>query len=90
MPVTITVSEVRRALYLAAGAQSAGGDGSPSVGVLGQWFHDAIGWLVEERQGVNTLAILADVDEDLEADVGDSGLLAVRRAETDCSSRGVS
>jgi S-DNA-T family DNA segregation ATPase FtsK/SpoIIIE len=66
MPVTITVSEVRRALYLAAGAQSAGGDGSPSVGVLGQWFHDAIGWLVEERQGVNTLAILADVDEDLE------------------------
>lgn len=66
MPVTITVSEVRRALYLAAGAQSAGGDGASSVGVLGQWFHDAIGWLVEEQQGVNTLAILADVDEDLE------------------------
>lgn len=65
MPVTITVSEVREALYFAAGAQSASGGGVPSVAVLGQWFHDAVGWLVENRQGANTLSILADIDEDL-------------------------
>ncbi len=42
MPVTITVSEVRQALYQAAGAQSACGDGAPSLAVLGQWFHEAV------------------------------------------------
>ena len=66
MPVTITVSEVREALYRAAGAQSARGDGSPSLAVLGQWFHEAVGWLVTEHGGTSPLAVLAEVDEDLD------------------------
>lgn len=66
MPVTITVSEVREALYFAAGAQSDSGDGAPSVAVLGQWFHDAIGWLIADRDGAYTLAVLGDVAEDLD------------------------
>lgn len=67
MPVTITVSEVRDALYLAAGAQSARGDGAPSVKILGRWFHEAVCWLVTDQSGANPLSVLADVDEDLVA-----------------------
>ena len=66
MPVTITVSEVREALYHAAGAQNARGDGAPSQAILGRWFHEAVGWLVSDRHGRNALTALADVDEDLE------------------------
>ncbi|MBS0201308.1 MAG: DNA translocase FtsK [Planctomycetes bacterium] len=66
MPVTITVSEVRDALYRAAGSQSARGTGAPSLAVLGQWFHDAVGWMVTEVSGVTPLAVLADVDENLD------------------------
>ena len=66
MAVTITVSEVREALYRAAGSQKSLGDGVPSVVVLGQWFHEAVGWLVHGHDGKNALAVLAEVDEDLE------------------------
>lgn len=67
MPVTITVSQVREALYRAAGAQTARGDGSPSIAILGQWFHDAVGWLVGETAGVSPLTVLAETEEDLQA-----------------------
>jgi len=67
MPVTITVSEVRDALYRATGAQNARGDGAPSLAVLGQWFHEAIGWLVDDRHGAAPLSVFADVEEDLNA-----------------------
>ena len=66
MPVTITVSEVRQALYHAAGAQSASGDGAPSLAVLGTWFHEAVGWLVDDSGTDCPFAVLADVDEDLQ------------------------
>ena len=66
MPVTITVSEVRTALYRAAGSQSARGDGAPSLAVLGQWFHEAVGWLVTDERGTAPLSVLADVDENLD------------------------
>lgn len=66
MPVTVTVSEVRESLYRAAGSQSARGTGAPSIAVLGQWFHEAIGWLVNERNGRSSLAVLADVDQNLD------------------------
>lgn len=66
MPVTITVSEVREALYRAAGSRRAKGDGAPSIAVLGQWFHEAVGWLVNEREGENPLSVLADVAENLD------------------------
>ncbi len=67
MPVTITVSQVREELYRAAGAQSGRGDGSPSIAILGQWFHDAVGWLVGETAGVSPLTVLAETEEDLQA-----------------------
>lgn len=66
MPVTLTVSDVRQALYFAAGAQNAAGSGSPSLAVLGQWFHEAVDAMVTEHRGTSALAQLADVDEDLE------------------------
>jgi len=67
MPVTMTVSQVRAELYRAAGAQEARGDGSPSIAILGQWFHDAIGWLVGETAEVSPLAVLSEAEEDLQA-----------------------
>lgn len=66
MPVTISVSEVRQALYLAAGAQDAAGPGAPSIAVLGQWFHDGLGWLVDARRPGSPISLLADVHEDLD------------------------
>jgi len=66
VPVTITVSEVRQALYYAAGAQSARGEGAPSLAVLGQWFHEAVGWLVKDSGKDSPLAVLADVEEVLQ------------------------
>lgn len=66
MPVTVTVSQVRDALFRAAGALEARGDGAPSLAVLGQWFHEGIGWLVNGESGSNALTVLADVDDDLD------------------------
>ena len=66
MSVTITVSEVRAALYQAVGAASASGDGAPSTAVLGQWFHEGLGLLVGDDSRTSPLAALAEVDADLE------------------------
>lgn len=67
MPVTITVSQVREELYRAAGAQSGRGDGSPSIAILGQWFHEAVGWLVGETAEASPLVVLAEAEDDLQA-----------------------
>ncbi|MGE5193220.1 MAG: DNA translocase FtsK [Deltaproteobacteria bacterium] len=66
MPVTISVSQVRRALYQAAGAAGAHGDGSPSTPVLGKWFHEGVGLLVGNRSPASPLARLAELDADLD------------------------
>ena len=66
MPVTITVSQVRRALYESAGMSDAPGDGLPSTSVLGTWFHEGLRFLIGDGSGASPLAKLADVDVDLE------------------------
>ena len=65
MPVTITVSDVRTALYQAAGGASAAGDGAPSTALLGQWFHEALERLVGDDPRTSARAALADVEPDL-------------------------
>ncbi len=65
MPVTLTVSQVRDALYRAERDSNA--DAKPtSTAVLGQWFHDGLTWLISNRGSDGPLALLADVDADLE------------------------
>ncbi len=66
MSVTITVSEVRAALYQAAGAANDCGDGAPSTAALGQWFHEGLRLLVGDDSRTSLLAALAEVDEDLD------------------------
>lgn len=64
MPVTITVSQVRQALYRAGGIGSDHGDGSPSNPVLGKWFHEGLGFLL--GNGSNSpLARLAELEPDI-------------------------
>ena len=64
MPVTITVSEVRTALYQAA--RGVNGGGARSTALLGQWFHETIGVLVGHDPRASLAAALADVEPDLE------------------------
>ena len=66
MPVTITVSEVREALYRAAGGPSAAGGGIPSTAQLGRWFHECIGQLVGNDPQATPLAALDEVEPDLD------------------------
>ncbi|MSR58520.1 MAG: DNA translocase FtsK, partial [Planctomycetaceae bacterium] len=66
MPVTISVSQVRRALYQGAGFSGAQGDGAPSTAVLGQWFHEGLGMLVGRDSPASPLAQLAALDADLD------------------------
>jgi DNA segregation ATPase FtsK/SpoIIIE, S-DNA-T family len=66
MAVTVTVSEVRQALYQAAGGAMDRGDGSPSLAVLGQWFHEALGKCVGDDTSPGWLTVLGEVDADLE------------------------
>jgi len=62
MPVTITVSQVRQALYLAGGTQSAAGDGTPSTALLGKWFHEGLGKLVGSGQDDSPLRMLSELE----------------------------
>lgn len=64
MPVTLSVSQVRNALYVADGA--ARGDGSPSTNTLGTWFHEGLSLLVGDGTRASLLSRLADVDPDLD------------------------
>ena len=66
MPVSLTVSAVRDALYLAAGGPGSGGTGSPSTALLGSWFHEGLTWLVGNESCDSPLARLADAGPDLE------------------------
>lgn len=66
MPVTLSVSQVREALYRADGMTDARGDGAASTAVLGRWFHEALGLLVQNHGPGSPLATLAEVDNNLD------------------------
>lgn len=66
MSVTLTVSQVRDALYRADGMTDARGDGAASTAILGTWFHEGLGWLVGNTEPGSPLAMLGEVDDDLE------------------------
>jgi len=64
MPVTLSVSQVRQALYHVSGAS--GGGGAPSTAVLGKWFHECMARLIGDNGQPGLLAVLADVDADVQ------------------------
>lgn len=64
MTVTITVSDVRAALFAAARTAGASGPGAPSTALLGQWFHEGFGQLLGDEPQTNALAALEDVEPD--------------------------
>lgn len=66
MPVTISVSQVRQALFLGDPGADARGDGSPSTSLLGQWFHEGLSFLVDGEAGASPLAQLGELDADLD------------------------
>ncbi len=65
MSVSITVSEVRDAIYRAAGGASAVGGGAVSTALLGRWFHESLSQLVAVNSTSNAASALADVEPDL-------------------------
>ncbi len=67
MPVTLTVSQVRDALYRADGMTDARGAGAASTAILGTWFHEGLGWLVGDTGPGSPLAMLDEVDANLDA-----------------------
>lgn len=66
MSVTITVSQVRKALHLAAGIADGRGDGAPSTAVLGQWFHEGLTYLVGGGPYPSPLLQLSAAEADLD------------------------
>lgn len=66
MSVTLTVSQVRDALYRADGMTDARGSGAASTAVLGTWFHEGLLWLVGNSGPGSALAMLGEVDENLD------------------------
>lgn len=67
MSVSITVSEVRDAIYRAAGGASAVGTGAVSTALLGRWFHESLSHLVGGDSTSNAAAALADIEPNLSA-----------------------
>lgn len=65
MTVTLSVSQVRQALFREAGGWNAAGTGAPSTAVLGSWFHEGLNFLVGAGSSASPLAKLADVEADL-------------------------
>ena len=66
MPVTLTVSQVRDALYRADGMTEARGGGAASTAILGMWFHEGLAWLVSDSGPGSPLALLGEVDQNLD------------------------
>ncbi|MDB5386809.1 MAG: hypothetical protein JWM11_2455, partial [Planctomycetaceae bacterium] len=62
MPVKITVSQVRDALYWADLGGREQGTGTPTTSVLGQWFHEVLGQLVKDGATTGPLNALAEVE----------------------------
>lgn len=65
MPVTLTVSQVRDALYVGERSTLAEA-GTPTTAVLGQWFHEGLTRLADDDACNGPLGMLADVDADLD------------------------
>ena len=66
MPVTVTVSQIREALYRAdrtAGREPA----TATTGLLGRLFHEALSYLVSQEPGGGLLGVLAAGPADLES-----------------------
>ena len=67
MSVTITVSDVRDAIYRSAGGASTAGIGAASTALLGRWFHESMSRLVGADPAANASAALTDAEPDLPA-----------------------
>jgi S-DNA-T family DNA segregation ATPase FtsK/SpoIIIE len=67
MPRVLSVSDVRRQLYWAAGGPESAGEGEPSVALLGSLFHQAFGQLTGPDPQVNLSAPLQLADAALES-----------------------
>lgn len=67
MPRLVSVSEVRRALYWAAGGPAAAGAGDPTEAVLGTVFHAVFAGLTGEDERCNLVRPLERADARLEA-----------------------
>jgi len=61
MPVSISVTQIRRALYH---ADQATGTGSPSLALLGTWFHEALHALIGQGNQTGLLADYHDFGTD--------------------------
>lgn len=66
MPVTLTVSQVRDALYQGDRPISASG-GARTTATLGRWFHEGLSFLVSNDSSESPLAALARTEPDLDA-----------------------
>ncbi len=64
MTITLTVSEVRKALQQAAG-RAPSGDGSPSTALLGTMFHRVISELLRDDSACNLESVVRDLEPDL-------------------------
>lgn len=67
MPRILSVSEVRKQLYWAAGGPESAGDGEPTIGLLGSLFHQLFGQLTGPDRHVNLIAPLQLADATLES-----------------------
>jgi len=65
MPVTLTVSQVRDALYMGDRA-AASAEGKPTTAMLGRWFHDGMRFLVSNDSPESPLDSLSKTESDLE------------------------
>lgn len=66
MPRLVSVSEVRRALYWAAGGPASAGGGEPTEAVLGTAFHEVFSGLTGPDENENLVRPLERADRDLE------------------------
>jgi S-DNA-T family DNA segregation ATPase FtsK/SpoIIIE len=67
MPRVLSVSEVRKQLYWAAGGPRSAGGGEPTVALLGTLFHQLFGQLTGPDSRVNLIAPLQLADATLES-----------------------
>lgn len=67
MPRVLSVSEVRKQLYWAAGGPESAGDGEPTVALLGTLFHQLFGQLTGPDPHVNMISPLQLADAALDS-----------------------
>lgn len=67
MPRILSVSEVRKHLYWAAGGPGGAGEGEPTIGLLGSLFHQLFGQLTGPDPHVNLVAPLQLADATLDS-----------------------